>query len=199
MDLKYHNFVAKYPTTRLANIDYFRICKSGINSFNGKKIYLDTSSVMQTSITDESYLITYEDRPSRANMQPHANTVWFAKLKDSPKYILVKKSDGDLLNGCIFSTGFMGLQCEEHIVNYLYCMILSKDFNDQKNLLSNGATMQAINNDSFAEIQIPAVKKSAASDFGKEINECVNLISYIRQKTHRLKEIKSLLLQKYFG
>ena len=98
----------------------------------------------------------------------------------------------------IFSTGFLGLQSEEFLINYLYCLILSKDFNGQKNLLSNGATMQGINNEIFNDIKVPKLTKEQVKNFGKSIDDVVNLIIDLQNKNYQLKQMKSRLLQKYF-
>ncbi len=132
-------------------------------------------------------------------MQPLANSIWFAKLKDSPKYILLKEQSNRILDNFIFSTGFMGLSCDENIINYLYAYILSPEFNDQKNLLSNGATMQGINNEIFNEILIPNITEQEATDIGKHLKNFVDLILEKQEEIYNLKEIKSNLLSKYFG
>lgn len=183
---------------KISELDYFNISKSGIKKFENNKIYLDTSAVSDTKITDESYIIDYENRPSRANMQPKENTIWFAKLKDSPKYILVKNQKR-LLENFVFSTGFMGLESEEYIVNYLYALIFSTSFTNQKNLLSNGATMQGINNEIFMNILVPNADKTMAKLIGEKLENYVNLICRLQEKNYKLKQIKETLLQKYFG
>ena len=183
---------------KISELDYFNISKSGIKKFENNKIYLDTSAVSDINITDKSYIIDYENRPSRANMQPKENTIWFAKLKDSPKYILVKNQKR-LLENFIFSTGFMGLESEKYIVNYLYALILSVSFTNQKNLLSNGATMQGINNEIFMNILVPNVDKTMAKLIGEKLENYVNLICRLQEKNYKLKQIKETLLQKYFG
>ena len=40
-------------------------------------------------ITSNDTLITMDDKPSRANMQPISNSIWFAKMIDSKKLIMV--------------------------------------------------------------------------------------------------------------
>ena len=183
---------------KISELDYFNISKSGIKKFENNKIYLDTSAVSDINITDESYIIEYGNRPSRANMQPKENTIWFAKLKDSPKYILVKNQKR-LLENFIFSTGFMGLESEKYIVNYLYALILSVSFTNQKNLLSNGATMQGINNEIFMNILVPNADKTMAKLIGEKLENYVSLICRLQEKNYKLKHIKETLLQKYFG
>ena len=61
---------------------------------------------MMKSFIQFQMLSSKYNRPSRANMQPIPNTIWFAKLKDSPKFIIVKNSSKRILNNYIFSTGF---------------------------------------------------------------------------------------------
>jgi len=135
-----------YERIKMSLVDYCSICKSGIKRFDNEKIYLDTAAVSDDNIIDESYRITFSDRPSRANMQPEENTFWFAKLKDSPKYVLVKSESTRILDTMILSTGFMGIKSDRFALNYLYCLFTSDEFINQKDLLSNGATMQGINN-----------------------------------------------------
>ena len=64
-----------------------KLVKTGIESFQGEKIYLDTSCVEGTNPIDYSYLITEGQRPSRANMQPKERTAWTARMKESYKVL----------------------------------------------------------------------------------------------------------------
>ena len=65
------------------------IIRSGIDKFENTKIYLDTASVQNTNIINIKTSITYNKRPSRANMQPSYNSVWFAKMKNSKKDLII--------------------------------------------------------------------------------------------------------------
>ena len=131
-------------------------------------------------------------------MQPKENTVWFAKLKDSPKFIIAKNNSTRIINDYIFSTGFMGLEANEYIINYLYLLILSDNFNNQKNSSSTGATMMGINNEIFNSIKVPNISNLDAENFGKEINEHINYIIHLQNKNYIYKKIKQNLLNKYF-
>ena len=195
---KFNELINNRETVSLGGLDYFRIVKSGIEEFDGNKIYIDTSSVSNKSIVDTSYNISYDDRPSRANMQPTPNTVWFAKLKDSPKFIIVKNVSKRILNNYVFSTGFMGLEADEYIINYLYLLILSDNFNNQKDASSTGATMMGINNDILYSIKVPNIVKDEAYSFGKDIDNFIETIISLQEKNYILKSIKKNLLSKYF-
>ena len=131
-------------------------------------------------------------------MQPMPNTIWFAKLKDSPKYIIVKNSSKRVLNNYVFSTGFMGLEADEYIINYLYLLILSDNFNNQKDASSTGATMMGINNDILYSIKVPNITKDEAHSFGKDIDNFIETINRLQEKNYILKSIKKNLLSKYF-
>lgn len=56
------------------------IIKSGIDEFDNSKIYIATADVDNSIITSNDTLITMDDKPSRANMQPISNSIWFAKI-----------------------------------------------------------------------------------------------------------------------
>ena len=107
------------------------IISSGIDKFEKNKIYLDTSCVKNNTIIDISFNITYKNKPSRANMKPVINSVWFAKLKNSPKHIIVKSFSENILNNYIFSTGFMGIKLNEKNL-ILFQLILSVIYSMKK-------------------------------------------------------------------
>src|SRR5699024_6149638 len=128
---------------QLGNSKLGELKSSGIEDFEGEKIYIATADVEGTWINSENTGVTYEDKPSRANMQPTPYSVWFAKMKDSRKLILVDNFDKYLLDNMIFSTGFAGIQCNKLSVYYLWEFIKSNYFDEVKNQYSNGTTMQA--------------------------------------------------------
>ena len=134
------------------NVDYLgskkscSIIGSGIDDFNHSKIYIATADVDNSIITNNETLITFEDKPSRANMQPVEKSIWFAKMIDSRKLIMVDNYCYELLNNYIFSTGFCGLKCKDEYFYYLWTFLLSDTFDTIKNNFCTGTTMQAINN-----------------------------------------------------
>jgi Restriction endonuclease S subunits len=180
-------------------LDGYSLIKSGIEKFDHPKIYLDTSSVGKYGIEDNTFSITYTERPSRANMQPIPNSIWFAKLKDSPKFLYVLDYMDDILNNYIFSTGFLGIKAYDSLVtNYLYALITSDEFEEQKNRLSIGATMQGINNDSFKEILVPNLSLSEMQLIGKNLSPLTHLIYKNNTYISKLKKLKKGYLDKFF-
>jgi Restriction endonuclease S subunits len=68
----------------LGDSDLSKIIPSGIKKFEGFKTYLATGDVEGTLIKG-GVEITYNNRPSRANMQPEKYSVWFAKKRGCKK------------------------------------------------------------------------------------------------------------------
>ena len=189
----------RYPNK--TTIDYYQpfLIKSGIDTFDNEKEYLDTSSVEGINSISGGEIITYGQRPSRANMQPIPDSVWFAKMKGSYKNIVIGKSDIDIIENNILSTGFQGIKVSKRLpLSLLTAFIISKNFNSQRDLNSVGTTMAGINNETFMKINVPLLSESEIIDFDNKNKSLVDELSILRRKINSLKQIKSLLLSKYF-
>lgn len=128
------------------------ILKPGVEYFTSKT-YFATADVNGTDISSGS-VIDYETRENRANMQPTLNSVWFAKMKNSNKHLFLNKEMQQLVDGCILSTGFCGLQCTEESFEYISSFIEHSYFEIQKDTLAHGATQEAVNNDDLSNVAI---------------------------------------------
>ena len=185
--------------TTIGESNNIEFIKSGIDNFNDEKTYLDTSCVSNYNITDESYKITCDERPSRANMQPIVNSVWFAKLKNSPKYIIVDKNSNDLLENKIFSTGFCGLKIKDEYFYLLAMYITSEEFNKEKDSLSIGATMQSVNNDAIKNIKIPEFTTNDCENFNKIAKPIFMYLKMLESENKKLVRLKQNYLNKFFN
>ena len=176
-----------------------KIIKSGISSFDKNKIYLDTSSVEGINNISNGDNITFSNRPSRANMEPIPNSVWFAKMKDSNKILIITNNDKDIIENNILSTGFLGIEARNELpISLLTAIIISNDFHIQRDLNSVGTTMAGINNDTFLKIQVPYLTKNEVEAFDLKYRNLVNELSLLRRKINILKKEKDILLNKYF-
>ena len=175
------------------------IIKSGIKPFHLTKIYLDTSCVNNLNKIEGKEVVSYKERPSRANMQPIANSIWFAKMKGSNKKILISNLDKDLINNYVLSTGFLGIKESNKLpLSFLTAVIISNEFNIQRDLNSVGTTMAGVNNETFSKILVPKLSSEEVKIFNEE-NKCfIEQLSYLRKKINALNSIKTLLLNKYF-
>jgi len=147
----------KWERKRLGDKEFFTILPSGVDYFAGTKEYLSTNSIQEDKITHIESIITYNKRPSRANMQPKFNSVWFAKMKNTKKVYSFTEDNKEEIEKFILSTGFAGILCKNGVYpEYLKQLFLHHpDFNKTKDELSSGATQQAINNESIKLISIP--------------------------------------------
>ena len=143
------------------------VIKPGIDEFT-QKTYLATADVVNTSIKG-GQLITYDNRETRANMQPSVNSVWFAKMKSSNKHLFLSHSMKELIDSTILSTGFMGLQCKEESFEYLASFISDPDFEIFKDKLSHGATQQAVNVNDLKSILVTIPDDYTLHEFHKKV------------------------------
>ncbi len=179
----------------LAESKLTNLVKTGIAEFSGEKIYLATADVDKSNILSNTTKVTYNERPSRANMQPKENTVWFAKMKDSRKLIRVSRGSKDLIENYIFSTGFAGINVKEGL-NYIWSFICSNDFDIRKNNLCHGTTMQAINNSNISNIPLLLPKEEMIQIF-EGVTNYLYESEYLRKKENeKLAEIRDSLLPK---
>ncbi|MFA5693500.1 MAG: restriction endonuclease subunit S, partial [Acholeplasmataceae bacterium] len=179
----------------LGNSKISKLVTSGINEFNNEKIYLATADVTDTTITNRNTTITMKDKPSRANMQPRENTLWFAKMKNSRKLIRVSKNSTELISDYIFSTGFAGLYVKEYL-NFVWTFLLTSSFDENKNGLASGTTQEAINNRNINKINLIVPKDRILNKFEKIFNDIYEKIEQNDNENIKLRNIRDLLLPK---
>lgn len=178
---------------------HLSIIKPSIQYFSEEKTYLDTSSISGIMPSDYGYSVTYDNRPSRANMQPRPNSIWTAKMKSSFKILELTKFDKFICDHCLLSTGFMGVQCSGSFpLAFAFGLFSSEEFLAEKDNSSTGATMEAINNKDFLELMVPFVTPEEATEYSNRYKCLLQKLSIIREQERELEETKSHLLEKYF-
>ena len=173
--------------------DLFEVIKPRIDDFNGEKQYIATADVNGLNISDGSP-ITYENRESRANMQPKAFTVWFAKMKNSIKHVLVGDYSDDLIEKTIFSTGFMGLQTKREAFEYVALTVHRPYFELVKDSNSSGATMEAIGNSAMANMKLIIPDDRTLKMFYEVARPLLEKIDKNRQESQNLAHLRDWLL-----
>ncbi len=169
----------------------FKILCSGIERFEGEKDYLSTESIQGTKIEKIESKISYKKRPSRANMQPVLNSVWFAKMKGTTKVYCFDETNKSELNKYILSTGFAGinpLNCKAKFLKYFF---LSPNFNLEKDNLSTGTTQVAINNDGIKKIEI--IYPESIEEQTQIVQEIEKQFTRLDAAVKSLKEVKNKL------
>jgi type I restriction enzyme S subunit len=177
---------------KLGDKDYFKIVGSGIEYFKGFKNYLSTNSVQGTKITHIEDVITYKNRPSRANMQPKKGRLAFARMRNTVKVLLI---DENLEKDYILSTGFVLLESKIE-PKFVYQYLISDFFNTQKDILAEGTTQEAISNDDFNRIFIIFPENKLEQRKIAQILETVdNAIEKTEKIIEKYKRIKQGLMQ----
>ena len=132
-------------------------------------------------------------------MEPAKNSIWFAKMKGSNKILIVTENDLDILNDNILSTGFLGIESSNSLpLSLLTAIVISKNFNIQRDLNSVGTTMAGINNDTFLKIMVPYLNENEIKEYDNKYRYLIDSLSLLRRKINYLKKVKETLLQKYF-
>lgn len=170
------------------------LIKSGILEFEGEKRYITTSDVVGIDINLGADKVNYGDRTSRANMQPELNSVWFAKMQNSPKYIFI--TEENFVESYILSTGFAGLRCDEISFPYIATFVNSRQFEKIKNLRCNGSTQKAINDEGIKTIKVVIPNEEVLSSFSKITYLIYKKINLLQQENQLLEETRDLLIKK---
>jgi len=174
-----------------------KLCKlisTGADRFNGEKIYLATSDVDKAEIVSHATLTDFANRLSRANMQPRLNSVWFAKMKNTVKNILVDSGATELIESYIFSTGFSGMQCQEQTLYYLWNYLRGDYFEARKNMIATGATQQAINEDDLDNFLIVEPPKDLLLGFNGAVKASYIQIGKNKRQNLELAKLRDFLL-----
>lgn len=166
--------------------------KAGVDYFETKN-YLPTANINGEEITDGDY-IKFNNRESRANMQPVKNSVWFAKMKNSIKHLTIPENSDWFINKYILSTGFQGLKCSEDSLAYIHCLINSDWFEKYKDVLSHGATQESVNNEDLKNIKFAVPTQEILKRFAEIVNPIIEKKFQIIKENQELVSLRDFLL-----
>lgn len=181
--------VSSLLDTRMASL-----IKPGVNEFDGTKTYLATGNVVGAEIKNNPANVTFDNRETRANMQPVANSVWFAKMKDSIKHIIVTDKSDDLINDHIFSTGFCGFLAGENCLGFLAAYVSQPQFEVIKDSLAHGATQKAVSNSDLSNIKIIEPSTDILCKFEHIAKPMLDLTDNCRRESKLLTSLRDWLL-----
>lgn len=172
--------------------ELFTIIKPGLETFE-EKTYYATAEINGTAISSGNK-VTYDNRESRANMQPSINSVWFAKMKNSTKHLFLNKEMMSFINDSILSTGFCGLQCSEYSFEYVSSYIANPLFEIVKDSLAHGATQESVNNDDLENIRIIIPDQQTLSNFHEKTKALYQTISNNIIENKKLSDLRDWLV-----
>ncbi len=164
--------------------------------YKGTKPYVATADVQGYNIIP-SELVSYFNRPSRADVLVQANDIIQAKMRGTNKAVKISQDN----SGWLFSTGFALFNPElvGNSSDFFYHFIQSEYFLHMRDLFSVGSTQQAISDKDLKKIKIifPSNK-----NVQQKIAEILSTIDTAIEKTDSLikkyKHIKTGLMHNLF-
>ena len=179
-------------------LDCISIVGATPSKFHGTKKYVSTGAVATTEI-DESEVVevTYEDRPSRANLSAEAGDILFAKMQGTRKTLLL---DSETEKN-IYSTGFYAVRANPEVITteWLYYLIDSELFLAQKDKNCSGTTQKAITNGGMAKIEISVPALSEQGIFVDKLKHLTQLIADKKKQLNLFDEIIKSRFIELFG
>ena len=180
--------------TPITKVKIFKKAPLGVPVFTDTRQYYQTSEIDGTSITGEGEEVDFENRPSRANITPRLNTVYFAKMKDTDKVLCFNKCNADLLEKILLSTGMVGFTTEEKNLGFLYGVLTSYEFKEYTNIYATGATQVSLNETSLGKIRVLIPKPELIEAYSETVNPILEECALIRKQNQKLAQARDLLL-----
>lgn len=168
------------------------------SSFDGEKVYVSTGAVNCNYIDHtKTELITYQNRPSRANLSANKGDILFAKMCDTQKTLYIDSKNSEY----IFSTGFFAVRPNKNVVmpKLLYYILDSNQFLKQKDLHCSGATQKAITNTGLKKIKISIPPLDKQPKIISVLDKINHLITKRRQQLDKLDEMIKSKFVEMFG
>lgn len=174
--------------------DAVSITNQRVKSFEGTKEYLATGGLMNGNIKTKK--VTFESKPSRADLTIRTNQLIVARMKDTDKVLLIKKEFNEL----VVSTGFLVLEVEKNWhPQFLFHYFHSYGFHKQKNKLSTGATQKAINNSNFNKVTVPCFSYEIQKRIVKILDQADSLRQKRKQAIQLIDEYLKAVFLEMFG
>ena len=167
-----------------------------VSAFPGTRRYVSTGAVDETVVID-SEPVTFDDRPSRADLVATQGDVLFARMQGTNKVIVVNKDT----ESHVWSTGFAALRPQPATTSasWLGYWLRSSFFKERKDALCTGATQRAITNDGIRELEIPVPPLSDQERIVKILDDAEAVRRLRNEASHRLASAAQALFGALLG
>jgi type I restriction enzyme S subunit len=185
--------MSRWPTRLL--LDTVDLMTTRVSAFTGQRLYISTGDVNENEVAS-TMTITFDDRPSRADLIAQEGDVLFARMQATNKVIIITNENKDYL----WSTGFAALRPRSCMNSrWLAYWLASPFFNARKDALCTGATQKAITNDGIRELEIP-LPPVAEQERLIRILDDVDALNRLRaQANERANQLIPTLFEEMFG
>jgi type I restriction enzyme S subunit len=167
-----------------------------VQPFDGVKRYMSTGDLKGDNLSFED--ITYESKPSRADILVSEGDILFAKMTNTNKALKIDREH----DGIIVSTGFSVHRPIENELfgEYFFHFLKHNSFQRQKNKLCTGAIQSAISNSGIEKILVPIPDYNDQIHIANLLNKAENLIAQRKESIRLLDEfLKSTFLEMFFS
>lgn len=165
-----------------------------VQKFDGVMPFLSTGDLQGNNISFVD--ITYDNKPSRADIKVEEGDILFARMKDTKKVLVIDKA----LSNIIVSTGFAVLHPSSLTdAYYLSCYFKSDYFETQKSKYCSGAIQPAITNAGIKKIKVPFPPDNDRKRIAYLLNKVEKLILQRKQSLQQLDELIKSIFVKMFG
>lgn len=176
--------------------EVFKFVKSNVAPFEGKKQYYATADVSGTLIISAGEEVTFDNRPSRASIQPIPNSVWFARMSNSYKVLCCFGASEALSINAIISSGFAGFSSARETFGFVYATIASEFFDGEKNRYATGATQVSLTNEGLKKIKVLIPKHSTVVRYSQLVEPFLLKAEELKRQIKVLREARDRLLPK---
>lgn len=180
---------------RVLDVPLWRFISGNVEPFEGTKRYYATADVDELVVDGAGIDYTFDEKPSRAQKQPIAFSVWFARMKDTFKIAWYARVNAHVAESSILSSGFAGFEAVDPIYfPFLFLTFSSAEFHTQKDLFCTGATQMSLTNEGMSRIQIPLPSKDALEQLGKRAQPLLDQMLVLSIQIQNLRRARDLLL-----
>lgn len=168
------------------------------STFDGNKIYVSTGAVdIDHILFADTELVSYNERPSRANLSAEVGDILFAKMASTEKTLRITHENADFL----YSTGFCAVRAKQDLLlpECLYHLLASEQFLQQKDMNSSGATQKAITNAGMAKIMVSIPVMEEQKVLAKKLDIITRMIALRREELIGLDDLIKSRFIELFG
>ncbi len=178
----------------ITEIKIFEKTSVGVPVFVDTRQYYQTSEIDGTNLTGGGEEVDYENRPSRASVMPRLNAVYFARMKDTEKVLYFNRGNSEMLDKILLSTGMAGFRTDGKYLAFLFGLLTSYEFVQNKNNYATGATQVSLSDSGLKKIKVLFPKIDLIEAYSKIMNPLLEECSNLRKQNQRLAQARDLLL-----
>ena len=171
---------------------------SSCEKFDGIKRYISTGAIKESFIdNNEIEMVSFDKKPSRANLTVSYEDVLFAKMYGTRKTLLIDNE----LSEYIYSTGFCAVRAKKNVLTKrcLFYLLNSNTFLNQKDRNCSGATQKAITNIGMQKILVNIPDYKRQNEIVEQFDKLTNIIKMRKNELIMLDELIKARFVEMFG